>query len=163
MKRLLLSILISLSALAAFGQEKDDSVNQRYFDAKIKEFVYRLDLSDQQKALFIPIYERYSNEMRANVGERRRPKTKPETAEEAAAIAKAKIERQQKAQDIRLKYVDEFAKVLNPDQLGRLYDVENQIQRKLMSRKGTHGKDGGHRPGHRPTRAPKGPRTSDKK
>ena len=152
MKRLFLSILISLSALTAFGQGQDASVNQRYFDAKIREFVYRLHLTDQQKEQFIPIYKRYNDEMRATVGEREKRTTPPATAEEAAALEKTRIERQQAAQAIRMKYVDEFATVLDPDQLSRLYQVESQIQRKLMSRKNGHGSGQGRghgRPGPR--------------
>lgn len=135
MKKFFLSILIGLSALTAFGQNQAGEVNQRYFDAKIREFVYRLNLTDQQRDAFIPIYKRYNEEMRAAVGEREKPDAKPSTAEEAVAMAKARIERQQIAQTIRMKYVDEFAAVLNPDQMGRLYEVESQIQRKLLGRK----------------------------
>ena len=119
-------------------------MNQRYFDAKIREFVYRLHLTDQQKEQFIPIYKRYIDEMRATVGEREKRTTPPATAEEAAALEKTRIERQQAAQAIRMKYVDEFATVLDPDQLSRLYQVESQIQRKLMSRKNGHGSGKGH-------------------
>ena len=146
MKKILLSLLIGFSALTAFGQSQAGEVNQRYFDAKILEFVYRLNLTDQQRDSFIPIYKRYNDEMRAAVGEREKPEERPATAEEAAALAKARIERQQIAQTIRMKYVDEFATVLNPEQLGRLYEVESQIQRKLLSRKN----------GDRPGRGPRG-------
>ena len=136
-----------LVSLTAFGQGQEDSVNQRYFDAKIREFVYRLNLSDQQKEQFIPIYKRYNDEMRAAVGERENRTTPPATAEEAAALEKTRIERQQAAQAIRMNYVDEFATVLDPDQLSRLYQVESQIQRKLMSRKNGHGSGQGRRHG----------------
>ena len=148
MKRLLLAVLITLSALSAFGQAKDESVNQRFFDARIREFVYRLNLTDQQKEQFIPIYKRYNDEMRAAVGDRVKKQNRPETSEEAAAIAKTRIERQQKAQAVRLKYVDEFAKVLDPSQLSSLYDVESQIQKKLMDRKQGRRPDAKH--GRRP-------------
>ena len=149
MKKILLSFLIGLSALTAFGQSQGGDVNQRYFDAKIREFVYRLNLTDQQRDAFIPIYKRYNDEMRAAVGEREKPDERPATAEEAAALAKARIERQQLAQSIRMKYVDEFAAVLDPDQLSRLYEVESQIQRKLMSRKNGNRPGPGHRQGPR--------------
>ena len=138
MKRFLVTLFISLSALTAFGQSQGGDVNQRYFDAKIREFVYRLHLTDQQRDAFIPIYKRYNDEMRSSIGEREKPATPPSNSEDAAAAAKARIERQQQAQTIRMKYVDEFATVLNPDQLSRLYEVESQIQRKLMSRKNGH-------------------------
>ena len=149
MKRFLLTLLISLSAFAAFGQNQSGDVNQRYFDAKIREFVYRLHLTDQQRDAFIPIYKRYNDEMRSSIGEREKPAPPPSNSEDAAAAAKARIERQQQAQTIRMKYVDEFAAVLAPDQLSRLYEVESQIQRKLMSRKNGNRPGPGHRQGPR--------------
>ncbi|MGN0188519.1 MAG: Spy/CpxP family protein refolding chaperone [Candidatus Cryptobacteroides sp.] len=135
MKKIFLTILLCFSALAAFCQEKAEEVNQKYFDAKIREFVYRLELTDSQRDAFIPIYKQYSGEMRAAVGARQKDKERPATSEEAAARTKEHIERQQRAQAVRLKYVDEFAAVLKPGQLSRLYDVEDQIQRKLMNEK----------------------------
>ena len=147
MKRFLISLLIGLSALTAFGQEKSDAVNQRYFEAKIRELVYHLNLTDGQKEAFIPIYRRYNDEMRAVVGERKMPESRPGTSEEAAAVAKARIERQRQAQSIRMKYVDEFATVLEPDQLNRLYEVEGQIQRKLMNRQNGNRRGEGRRSG----------------
>ena len=147
MKRFLISLLIGLSALTAFGQEKSDAVNQRYFEAKIRELVYYLNLTDGQKEAFIPIYRRYNDEMRAVVGERKKPESRPGTSEEAAAVAKARIERQRQAQSIRMKYVDEFATVLEPDQLNRLYEVEGQIQRKLMNRQNGNRRGEGRRSG----------------
>lgn len=145
MKRMLIPILLCLSSMTAICQEKADDVNNRFFDAKIREFVYRLELNDTQRDAFIPIYKCYNDEMRAAVGDMKKDRKPAETSEEAAARAKEHIERQQRAQDVRLKYVDEFAKVLSPSQLNRLFEVENQIQRKLMSYK-----KGGQKPEGRP-------------
>lgn len=135
MKRMLIPIILCLSSLTAICQEKATEVNNRFFEAKIREFVYRLELTDKQRDEFIPIYKRYSDEMHEAVGERQRDHEKAATSEEAAAMAKEHIERQQKAQAVRMKYVDEFAQVLTPSQLGRLFEVENQIQRKLLNYK----------------------------
>ena len=135
MKRMLISIILCLSTLTAICQEKAEEVNNRFFEAKIREFVYRLELTDSQRDAFIPVYKRYSDEMHAAVGERQRDHEKATTSEEAAARAKEHIERQQKAQAIRMKYVDEFAQILTPSQLSRLFEVENQIQRKLLNYK----------------------------
>lgn len=139
MKRLFIAILISLTAFSAFAQESDASVNERYFEAKIREFVYQLRLTDEQKAQFVPLYKRYNDEMRASLGEPERPAATPATAEEAAAWEKKRIKNQQAALEIRLKYVDEFAAVLEPNQLLRLFHIEGQILQKQMNRKGKHG------------------------
>ncbi len=139
MKKFVLSLLIGLAALSAFGQEKGPKVNQRFFDANIREYVYRLNLTDQQRDAFIPIYKRYSEEMHAAMAEKKLPKGRPATSEEAASLAKARIERQQLAQSIRMKYIDEFAAVLEPDQMNRLFKVESQIQEKLKNKKNGKG------------------------
>ena len=155
MKRLFITLLIGLSAVTVFGQEKKEDMSQRFFDAKIKEFVYELDITDAQKPDFVAVYKRYNDEMRSVVGKPERPETRPETAEAAAAAVKSRLENQNKAQQIRIKYVDDFAKVLEPAQLMRLYDVEAQIQHKLMDRKNGHGGKGhgkgyGRGPGNGP-------------
>ena len=161
MKKIFLTLIVGLSALSAFAQEPQQEVDlkQRYFDAKIHEFVYLLNLTDQQRDAFIPVYKRYDDEMHAASADKKRRGPRPATSEEAAAFVKDRIASQQAAQAIRLKYVDEFAAVLAPEQLCRLYDVEGQIQHKLKARK-NEGKPGqGPMPGGRPG---KGPRPADR-
>ena len=136
--------MIGLSAISVFGQEKADDMSQRFFDAKIKEFVYRLDIKDDQKADFVAVYQRYSDEMRAAVGKREKPAVKPSTAVDAAAVVKERLANQNKAQEVRVKYVDEFAAVLTPEQLLRFYDVETQIQHQLMDRQNNGPKGNNH-------------------
>lgn len=150
MKRMLIPILLCLSSLTAICQEKTDDVNNRFFEAKIREFVYRLELTDSQRDGFIPIYKRYNDDMRAVACDWKRDRKPAATSEEATARVKEHIERQQKAQSVRLKYIDEFATVLNPSQLIRLFEVENQIQRQLMSYK-----KGGRKPGSQPSQSGK--------
>ncbi len=140
MKRITIALSLLLLAVSAFGQDDSRSVNDRYFNAKIDEFVYRLHLTDAQKEQFVPVYKLYNEEMRAAVGKRELREKHPEASREAADLAKARIERQQTAQNIRMKYVDEFATILDADQLSRLYQVESQIQHKLMDRKNGHSK-----------------------
>ena len=148
MKQMFLSIILMMAALTASAQtHRADSLNERLFDAKVREMVYRLRITDEQKPKFIPIYRRYTEEMIAAWGEHRRP-TRPTTTEEAAAMQKRKMERQQRAQAIRIRYIDELATVLNAEQLNRFYDVESDIQKKLKARRkhprgnreGSHGR-----------------------
>ena len=163
MKRILITLIAGLSVLTAFGQgKKGENMDQRFFDAKIREFVYILDIKDSQKPDFVAVYKLYNDEMRATIGKKEKPQNRPDTPQAAAAAVKARLENQNKAQEIRIKYVDDFAKVLEPSQLIRLYDVEAQIQHKLMDRQhgSGHGKGKGKgkgkgfdpslRPGHGP-------------
>ena len=74
--------------------------------------------------------------------------------EEAVKLEKGKVERQQKAQAVKLQYIDEFAKVLKPEQLVRFFGVEQQIQQKLNSRQQGRkpGVNGQRARGNRPQR-----------
>ena len=72
--------------------------------------------------------------MTALWNERSKP-IKPSTSTDAAAKAKRKMEMQQRAQGIRMKYIDKFASVLNADQVDRIYEVESIIQKKLKERR----------------------------
>ena len=86
--------------------------------------------------------------------------------ERQTKAAAENAERQAKANKVKLQYVDEFAKVLTPEQLNRFFMVEQQINQKLRNRqpgpgmKGFNGRPGmnGQRPnGPRPD----GPRPGD--
>ena len=127
-------LLFSTMTISAQAHHRADTLNQRYFEAKLREMVYRLNITDEQKPTFVSIYRRYSEEMIAAWGEHQRP-SRPTTTDEAAVMQKRRMERQQRAQAIRMRYVDEFAKVLNASQLNRFFDVENDIQKKLQSRR----------------------------
>lgn len=126
-------LLFVVSTAAMAQSPKGKEVNERLFDARVSELVYRLKMTDEQKTRFVPIYRRYSEEMVAAWGDHRKPAT-PTTSEEAAELAKRRMERQQRAQAIRIKYIDEFAKVLDTRQVRILYAVESQIQQKLKTR-----------------------------
>lgn len=151
---LMLPILLIAAAFSAQAQEKTE-VNEKFFEAQIREYVYQLELSDEQKAAFIPVFKRYSEALKATftkpaapaaekaVGEKPAKGERPHlTKEQAAARLKARIERQQKAQAVRLQFVDEFAEVLEPRQLMRIFEVEKDIQHKVKARQG--GPQGGH-------------------
>jgi len=139
MKQMIITVLLVLSAMTATAQEqKSNEINEKYFDAKVSELVYRLDMNDEQKAKFVPIYRKYNEEMRNVMGPRIKQKPterKKPTEEEKLARTKKRMERQQQAQTIRLKYLEEFSKVLSAQQVNKFYEVENKIQKKLMDRK----------------------------
>lgn len=177
MKKCLFFIAMMLVAFTAYAQDKkDQDPKEKFFQARVKEMVFRLKITDEQKPEFEKVYKAYTEAVRQAVGAQERPVRKPGdrtqkdknqkssadqarperkklTKEEAIKIEKSKIERQQKLQEVKLQYIDEFAKVLEADQLVRLYSVENQIQQKLHSRqqgRGGQGMRGGRPNGPRP-------------
>ena len=129
---LMVLVLVSLTALADEGNRS--TLNERLYRAKVRELVYRLHITEAQQKKFEPIYHSYCEEMSALWAERKRP-IKPSTSTDAAAMAKRRMEMQQRAQGIRRKYIDTLATVLNADQVDRFFEVESIIQKKLKERR----------------------------
>ncbi len=141
MKYILLFFLLCFTTVMAVAE--DNQLGEKLFNAKMSEFAVQLKLTPEQIEAFKPIYKQYQQEM-FNVWVRKnKNRTKPANVTEDAAKLKRGLERQKRAQQIRIKYVDKFAKVCNVDQLMRLYITEDQIQAKLMRRR-SHSKDGHH-------------------
>ena len=148
MKALFVTILLFVTAASASAQSpRADKLNERLFDAKVREMVYRLRITDEQKPKFVEIYRRYCEEMIVAWGDHKRP-SRPTTTEEAVALQKRRMERQQRAQAIRIRYIDEFATVLDATQINRFFDVESNIQKKLKARI-SHHQDGNMAPQRR--------------
>jgi len=126
----LLSTVLTVSA----QNQKADTLNRRFFYVKAREMVGHLKLTKKQQTQFIPIYERYNEEMKSVWNERQSTK-RPKTINEAAIVQKSRIRQQQKAQSIQLKYVDELSKILNAEQLNSFFDMEKQLQQKLKARR----------------------------
>lgn len=133
-KILIITIMALVGFSAAAQQNANGKLNERFYRAKLNELVYRLHITTDQQKKFEPIYRDYCEEMTALWAERKKP-IKPNTSGDAAAIAKRKIEMQQRAQGIRMKYIDKFATVLNAKQIDRFYEVESNIQKKLKERR----------------------------
>ncbi len=173
MKKSFILIAMLLVAFTAAAQEKkDQDPKERFFQARVKEMVYRLNITDEQKPEFVKVYRSYSAAMHEAVGQKpkregvqkgenqqkegnqAKPERKKITMEEAVKLEKGKVERQQKAQAVKLQYIDEFAKVLKPEQLVRFFGVEQQIQQKLNSRQQGRkpGVNGQRARGNRPQR-----------
>lgn len=134
MKKMMIWMTMALVCLTAMAGEGNRSLNERFYQAKFKEMVYRLHITAEQQKKFEPIYRSYCEEMTALWNERTKP-IKPSTSSSAAAVEKRKMEMQQRAQGIRMKYIDKFATVLNASQVERFYEVESIIQKKLKERK----------------------------
>lgn len=134
MKKMMIWMTMALVCLTAMAGEGNRSLNERFYQAKFKEMVYRLHITAEQQKKFEPIYRSYCEEMTALWNERTKP-IKPSTSSSAAAVEKRKMEMQQRAQGIRMKFIDKFATVLNASQVERFYEVESIIQKKLKERK----------------------------
>lgn len=123
-------MMLALATLTASGQTaKERKFDQRLFDAKVAQIAQKLGMSDDKRQSFTPIYKEYSEQMIKTWN-----KLAPSSDDKMARL-KAGIRRQEQSQAIRLKYVDRFAKVLTPDEIGKLYKTEGDIQHQLKNRK----------------------------
>ncbi len=136
-KIIILMVLVLLGLTATANEDNNNSLNERLYQAKVRELVYRLHITADQQKKFEPIYRNYCEEMSALWASRKRP-IKPSTSGDAAAMAKRKMEMQQQAQGIRMKYIDKLATVLNAEQVGRFFEVESIIQKKLKEKHDKH-------------------------
>ena len=182
-------LLVSFTMAAQDGKKED--MKEKFFQAKVKEMGYRLDITDEQKPEFVKVYRAYTDAMREAFGEGRpnrpmppkgevkkgekpqanqaeaKPERKQLTTEEVVKMEKEKAERQQRVQAVKLQYIDEFAKVLDAKQLSRFFNVEAQIQNKLRTKQQGARNGKGMRPGNGPRPgkgqrpAPRGPRPAD--
>ena len=132
-KIMILTVLVLFGLTTAANEGNKGSLNERLYQAKVRELVYRLHITAEQQKKFEPIYRSYCEEMSALWASRKRP-IKPSTSGDAAAITKRKMELQQKAQGIRMKYIDKLASVLNAEQVERFFEVESIIQKKLKEK-----------------------------
>ena len=136
MKKLIIIFILMPLAICTMAQVSGNkaTLNERYYQAKVRELVYRLNITPKQQKKFEPMYRRYCEEMTALWAERKKP-LPPSNSPAAAEIEKRKMEMQQRAQGIRMKYIDKFATVLNAQQVEKFYEVESAIQQKLKERK----------------------------
>ena len=134
MKKIMILMVVLLIGLTSMANDNSNgSLNERLYKAKVRELVYRLHITPDQQKKFEPIYRSYCEEMRELWASRKRP-IKPSTSNDAAAIAKRKMEMQQRAQGIRIRYIDKLATVLNAEQVDRFFEVESIIQKKLKEK-----------------------------
>jgi hypothetical protein len=131
---MLLLLVTLIGPTIAAQEKKEGSLNERLYKAKVRELVYRLHITPEQQKKFEPIYRSYCEEMSALWAERKRP-IKPSTSSDAASIAKRKMEMQQRAQGIRMRYIDQLATVLTPNQVEHFFEVESVIQKKLKEKR----------------------------
>lgn len=177
-KSFIIIAMLLVSFTMAAQEKKDQNPGERFFQAKVREMVYRLNITDEQKQEFVKVYKAYTNAMKEAYGEGRpmpprdgmkkgekpqkdvanapKPQRKQMSKEEAVKFEKEKVERQQRVQAVKLQYIDELAKVLDADQLSRFFNVENQIQQKLRNKQQGKGRPG--MPGQKPSRPAKGQR-----
>lgn len=122
MKKSLILIAMLLAAFSVAAQDKkDQDPKERFFQRQVKEMVYHLDITDEQKPEFVKVYKAYTEAIREvppqqrpnrpspqkdsfkkgkkpRPGQGEKPERKQLTKEEAAKAVKDRLERQTKFQ-----------------------------------------------------------------
>lgn len=123
-KTYLISLFLTLS-IPLFAQQ---GKGNRVESLKIAYLSNQLNLDPKTAELFWPIYNNYQNELEAVVLERRKLNHDDNrTAEEI-------LDQEQKALDIKKKYNAQFLKVMDNNQINRLYQSEKEFRKIIMRR-----------------------------
>ncbi len=137
MKQLYAIFLIIVCALAASPcvearRGLDQAQSEKLFSAKMKMMQEKLKLTDEQTEKLIPMYRNYLGELDDIFKSRRfHRRFKPSTTQEACDAVTERLDIDSRVIDLQKKYIIEFSKILNADQLMNIYRVEAQIQREI--------------------------------
>lgn len=140
-KLLLCAGILLLGMQAGFAQAGKDTTRgdkQRKVETlKIAYLSQQLDLSPAEAQQFWPVYNRYQEEARQLIADKRRhqlSRTQLQQAsnEQAASALNNEFDFQQKALQLRTKYKQEFLKVLPPKKVMLLYKSEHDFNSRLI-------------------------------
>lgn len=143
MKQLYAIWLIAITMFAcstAPAQAAGKKLNQEQalmlFNAKMKMMQEKLALTDEQTEQLIPVYKNYLQELDAVFKSRKYPRRyKPTSAEDACNVMTERLDVNASVIQLQKKYIREFAKILNADQVMKIYRVEGQIQHEIRKEK----------------------------
>lgn len=141
MKRIISIVLFILLVMAGFVAESQNidrfpRIRERISQAKLREVRFQLNLDQPTFERFRPVYLRYENEISAidfrNLAKMMRINADSLTAKEADMMIVSQMETSKKLILIREKYYREFRKVLEPQQIIKLYQTEAELRKKVI-------------------------------
>jgi len=138
MKRLLNFIIVLLIATATATGQQGPPPMKRIHAAKMAYITDRLQLSSEQSANFVPLYNDYEKDLRA-IRQPYLKKYKGANDEEhndmaARQYVEDDLDYQQQVIELKRKYHDTFLKVISPTQLAELYKAEREFRQILMQK-----------------------------
>lgn len=151
---LIFTLFLSLILAPLYVSAQNVEPGSRDRDAWMKEmqqfkndFISRkLDLTDEQKNKFLPLYNQMDEEVRGIQEETRNlEKQTVEKGDKATELeyekaAEALYELKGRENVIEMKYFDQFKKILTPKQLFKLKESERDFTRELMNQRRRHHK-----------------------
>ncbi|MDE6684033.1 MAG: Spy/CpxP family protein refolding chaperone [Duncaniella sp.] len=145
MIRKLVFILVTLMFLpVAMSAQKPSDRDRKAWMKEMQQYknefmVRKLDLTEEQKTKFLPVYNRMECEVRAVNDQTMKmehaiKKNKEATDLEYEKLAEAQFEQKAREAKIELKYLKEFKTILTPRQLIKLKKAERDFSRELMKK-----------------------------
>ncbi len=141
MKKLLTIWLIAFSFLMTFFVEAQNPdrfprIRERIAQAKLHEVRFQLRLDQPTFERFRPIYLRYESEISnidfRDLAKMMRVNADSLSVQEADEMIVNQLETTKRIVTIREKYYREFRKVLEPQQIIKLYQTEAELRKKVM-------------------------------
>lgn len=147
MKNLAFSLVLILSAiimpLSVQAQQRPSGREREVWMKEMQQYkndfiAKKLNLTDEQKAKFVPLYNSMDEEIRKAQQEAeqlyRQTKKKGEKASdlEYEKAAEAVYELKGRENTIEMKYFSDFKEILSPKQIFQLKDAERDFTRQLM-------------------------------
>ncbi len=147
MKNLAFSLVLILSAiimpLSVEAQKRPNGREREVWMKEMQQYkndfiAKKLNLTDEQKAKFVPLYNSMDEEIRKAQQEAeqlyRQTKKKGEKASdlEYEKAAEAVYELKGRENAIEMKYFSDFKEILSPKQIFQLKDAERDFTRQLM-------------------------------
>ena len=130
------AFMLALNIAAAESPKLTKEQIAEIEDARIKAFQQELGLSEEQVNQFAPIYRRYSAEVvEAMQASRERKIKKPASNSEALSEVNRRIDVRIKYLNLQKKYMEEFSKILSPEQTMKVLAVEERLNNKMKNHK----------------------------
>lgn len=125
MKRILILTFFTFFTLSSFAQQDK---GERIETLKIAHISNQLNLDSKTAERFWPVYHQYEAELRQVVMEKRQLNQSDNRSAEDI------IDQDQKALDIKRKYNAQFLKIIDNNQVNKLYDAEKDFRKMLLRR-----------------------------
>lgn len=141
---LLCLLFFSNIALAQGPSQKDRENWMKEMQQYKDEFIAKkLNLSDEQRAKFLPVYDKMDQEIRRTQRDVRRMCQRAEKGEKISDVeyekcAEALYELKGRENKIEMKYFKEFKNILSSEQLFKLKQAEMDFSRQLMKDRQNH-------------------------
>jgi hypothetical protein len=139
MKFLIITCSLLLAFTSLYAQPDSDARDERIESLKVAFITEKLSLSSKEAQVFWPVYNDFSDQMKAIKDKQRdlaksmRAKTEL-TDQEAEKLILDQVQLRQQEFDLTKKYIGEFKRVLPVKKVARLMTLEDEFRAIVMQR-----------------------------